>query len=358
MIRMNRLCTLIGILFLSSSGILFSQDIKNYALGFSESMFSNNLLWGFNRYVHQQDYGMISINSIEENLTNPWVWDQDEFIVNHLGHPYQGFVYYSAGRSAGNGFWTSATLSVMGSLSWELLMETETPSKNDLIITTFGGITTGKILFRLSESLLYGEDGSIENPGLFRRIAASFMSPFSGINEYFVSGKKTNSSEIKGYHSFGIGKSYFRVGENTFSETRDHSSGYDLNYIFLGASDIIFLKYKDLYLSPPDYERRSYSLCTGDNVKIGLTFSRKDRSFVDLQYYFYNFFIIDSSVPDGGSSGKELIGMASLSGRQLIDEDFFVGIRGSIYHKDSFYDDYMNLHERLMDLSLFYGITF
>ena len=91
----------------------------------------------------------IDADSIYANLTSPWVWDQDEFSVNHIGHPYQGSFYYSAGRSNQLDFWESTTLTLAGSTVWELFMETETPSRNDLLATGLGGIAVGEMFHRL-----------------------------------------------------------------------------------------------------------------------------------------------------------------------------------------------------------------
>ncbi|QEN06873.1 DUF3943 domain-containing protein [Oceanispirochaeta crateris] len=450
-------------LFIVSAVPAVSQDFKNYSLGLSETILSNNLLWGFNRYIHQTDYGMITMDSVQKNVTGPWVWDQDEFIVNHLGHPYQGAVYYSSGRSSGNSFWSSASLTLLGSLSWELLMETETPSKNDLIITTFGGVTFGEMLFRISESLRYGAEGDEKSPGFFRRLGANIISPFSGINDYFVPGKKARTVHIGGYQSVGVGRSYFIVrlkqspeesfssdgvdliyhlnliygepvtGHNTdpfdfftisteinlsygnesflsfftegliydrafFSDGNfkqslglylnydfvnnriinlsangagigwisessigsswSYNSSIYINYIFMGASSIIYLKYNDLYLTAPEYERRNYSLNTGYNVKTSFSLSWKESLFFDAYYALYNLFIIDSSVPEDGSKGSEFIGIIGASCRKKISDDFFVGIKGQIFHKESFFENQKDAHEIVPVYSMYYGFEF
>ena len=443
--------------------ILFAQNRDSYTLGFSETLLSNNILWGFNRYIQQSDYGMISAESIRTNLSSSWVWDQDEFVINHWGHPYQGSVYFSAGRSAGNDFWSSASLTVLGSVSWELFMETETPSKNDLIMTTFGGVTLGEMFYRLSDVIRYGRDGNIEKPGVVRQFGAAVMSPYRGINQIFRPESKAPPSEITGYHSLGAGRSFFQV--NLLSDTDPlvrndgndlsysvnlqygdpytkwnsdpfdsftidlgllfsyenetylrfftegllygrpiyHNSdvkqslglylNYDfilnriinlganglglgwflhaplgknwtwnsriyLNYIFMGASDIIFLKYNDIWLSEPDYERRNYSLCTGENLKTRFSLTWKDTWNFSFFYTLYNFFIIDSSVPEDGASGKELIGVGNLTLRRHFTENFYVGVSGAFYHKESFYDNYSNLHEQISGYTVFYGFDF
>ena len=459
---MKRIIILILFLLITHP-FLFSQTGKSYSLGLSETLLSNNTLWGFNRYIQQSDYGMISAESIRANLSSSWVWDQDEFVINHWGHPYQGSVYFSAGRSAGNDFWSSASLTFLGSLSWELFMETETPSKNDLIITTFGGVTLGEMLYRLSDVVHYGRDGSIEEPGALRWIGSTLMSPFRGINSIFRPDVKAPPSDFYGYQTFGAGQSHFLVNYLNESEPLISNDGNDLNYtfhleygnpytknnrdpfdfftidlgillsygsetylrfftegllygmpiyhesdvkqslglylnydfilnriinlganglglgwslkaplgknwtlrsrlflnyIFMGASDIVFLKYNDIWLSTPDYERRNYSLSTGENVKARISLSWKEDLTFSLFYTFYNFHIIDTSVPEDGSSGRELVGVGTFTIRKRLDENFFAGVTGAVYHKESFYDNYTDLNEQVWGYSVFYGFYF
>lgn len=92
----------------------------------------------------QASYAYITWDSMYTNLTNPWVWDQDEFAVNQLGHPYQGSFYFIAGRANNLNYWESYIPTVLGSF-----METESPSINDFIVTTTGRAVLGEILHRL-----------------------------------------------------------------------------------------------------------------------------------------------------------------------------------------------------------------
>ena len=67
------------------------------------------------------------------NMEQGWVWDLDEFLVNQIGHPYQGNNYYNAARANGLSFWESAGLTAFGSGTWEYFGETNHASLNDLI---------------------------------------------------------------------------------------------------------------------------------------------------------------------------------------------------------------------------------
>ncbi|WP_158084264.1 DUF3943 domain-containing protein [Marispirochaeta aestuarii] len=126
-----------------------AETSPRYGMAALEAMGSNLFLLGVNRYIRQAEYAMISPESIHTNLTSSWVWDQDEFSVNQIGHPYQGSFYFISGRSNNLNFWESSLLTLGGSVTWELLMETELPSKNDLIVTSLGGIAVGEMFHRL-----------------------------------------------------------------------------------------------------------------------------------------------------------------------------------------------------------------
>ena len=175
-----------------------SEELSpRYGIAVLDTMGSNLFLLGVNRYIRQADYAMISPDSMYTNLTSDWVWDQDEFSVNQIGHPYQGSFYFISGRSNNLNFWESSLLTLGGSITWELLMETELPSKNDLIVTSLGGIALGEMFHRL-----YLEADANELP------ARWLLSPMDQLNgTLFPENRKTTSKSSKieqGYLAGGI----------------------------------------------------------------------------------------------------------------------------------------------------------
>jgi hypothetical protein len=160
----------------SSSSI---EPEKNYVWAISNSQLSNLALFGFNRFITRAEYAMIDAASIRRNLTSSWVWDQDEFSVNQIGHPYQGSSYFVAGRANGLSFAESSLVALGGSAVWELFYETETPSRNDLVTTSLGGVALGEMLHRL-----YLEADRKDMPGAF------LLSPMDAFNS-LVTGKKS-----------------------------------------------------------------------------------------------------------------------------------------------------------------------
>ncbi|MCX5806714.1 MAG: DUF3943 domain-containing protein [Proteobacteria bacterium] len=109
----------------------------------------------------------------------PWGFDQDAFKVNQLLHPYQGSIYYGFARSAGLNFWESSAYTFAGSFLWEMGGETTSPSINDQIASGIAGAFFGEPLFRIASLLL---ESGCENPGFWRELGATLISPPTGFN--------------------------------------------------------------------------------------------------------------------------------------------------------------------------------
>lgn len=121
-------------------------------------------LWAFDRYVQHGDWAYINLNTIKENFKHGFIWDNDQLGTNTFLHPYNGSLYYAAGRSNGFNYWQSELFAIAGSAMWELFMECEYPSTNDVIATPIGGAVLGETLFRASDALLDDRTGN----GTFR----------------------------------------------------------------------------------------------------------------------------------------------------------------------------------------------
>jgi hypothetical protein len=158
----------------------------DYVLPFGIAMFQNFVFWGFGRLVLQSDYSAVDLNTIERNFTVGFEWDVDAFPTNQLGHPYQGGLYFAGARASNLGYWTSTLYTFVGALQWEMFMENELPSYNDMVTTTFGGIAAGEVLFRLSSALLDESTAGWERVG--RELAATVIAPTAGLSR-LVTGK-------------------------------------------------------------------------------------------------------------------------------------------------------------------------
>jgi hypothetical protein len=143
------------------------------------------------------------------NMQQGWVWDLDDFMVNQLGHPYQGNNYFTTGRANGLSFWESAGVTAFGSGTWEYFGETNHASVNDLINTTLGGIALGEMFHRTA--WLVRDTRATGRSRRMKEIAASVIDPITGVNR-FLSGDSARVSEkppefvptqLAGYTSVG-----------------------------------------------------------------------------------------------------------------------------------------------------------
>jgi hypothetical protein len=84
------------------------------------------------------------MHTIKKNLKGGFVWDNDQMGTNMFLHPYHGNLYYNSARSRGFNYWESGLFALGGSAMWELFMENEYPSINDIIATPIGGLSLGR----------------------------------------------------------------------------------------------------------------------------------------------------------------------------------------------------------------------
>jgi hypothetical protein len=121
----------------------------------------------------------VNLHTIKRNLHRSWVYDNDPYTVNQVGHPYQGSMYFGFARSAGLNFWESLGYTFAGSAVWEIAGETTPPSKNDQITTGIGGAFLGESLYRMANLVL--EKGGGLSPQ-WRELAAAAIQPSTGFN--------------------------------------------------------------------------------------------------------------------------------------------------------------------------------
>jgi hypothetical protein len=87
------------------------------------------------------------LEQYERTFTTAPVIDTDLPIINYLGHPYQGSIYYNALRCQGANARQSALFCAAHALLWEYAWEggIEQPSIQDLVITPAAGILLGEL---------------------------------------------------------------------------------------------------------------------------------------------------------------------------------------------------------------------
>lgn len=155
---------------------------------------SNIALAGWNRHVTKADYGYIDWGTVRSNLTHEWVWDDDNFQVNQIGHPVQGSVYYSMARANGFSYLGGLLWTTVGSVQWEYFMETEPPAINDLVTTSMGGAMLGEMTWQLAEDVSGESDGT--SVGWPRRSLAFLLNPVHGMDR-MINGVPRKKSPAK-----------------------------------------------------------------------------------------------------------------------------------------------------------------
>ena len=168
---------------------------KHFWRAAAETAGFNIGLWAFDRFVQKGDFAYISLNSIKENFRHGFIWDNDKLGTNTFLHPYNGSLYFNAGRANGFNFWQSELFAIGGSAMWELFMECEYPSTNDIIATPIGGAVLGETFFRASDAVLDDRTWGWERFG--REAAAFVISPMRGINR-IVTGQAWRKSDTPG----------------------------------------------------------------------------------------------------------------------------------------------------------------
>ena len=144
-----------------------------YAIG--ESAVGLFVPWSFNAFVRGAEFAWVNPMSWYDGLFGRWVWDDNSFVVNQIGHPYQGSLYYSGFRNNGYGFYTSSLAAGVGSLIWECCGETHPPSPNDQISTWLGGISLGEFGRRLGDIILDNRTTGAERVG--REVVGGIVNP-------------------------------------------------------------------------------------------------------------------------------------------------------------------------------------
>jgi hypothetical protein len=172
------------------------QSIRKRPLLAAAEVAGLNLgVWAVLHYVGNAFYSYISWETISDNLRDGWEWDRSRYFVNFYHHPYHGYLYFSAGRANGLGYWGSALAAFGGSLMWEMIMEKYRPSINDLITTTAGGCVYGEIGFRFSALVRKKEARGLGR--IWREAVGTVLDPVGGVNR-LLNGRKDSDPSLPG----------------------------------------------------------------------------------------------------------------------------------------------------------------
>lgn len=184
-------------------GILPTQNPYNKKypwIAAAEVFGINAFVHCFDRWVTKEEFAQTTWHTIGHNLTNGFVWDNDDFKTNQFMHPYHGSLYFTAARSNGMNFWQSYPFALGGSLMWEFFGENTPPSINDVFSTSFGGAAIGESLFRISAMVL--DDSSRGAKRVLREAIGFILSPMRGLNRLIHGEAFRVKTEGARYHDF------------------------------------------------------------------------------------------------------------------------------------------------------------
>ena len=235
------------------------SSAARYWIAGAEAAGSNVAVWAFFRYAEKESYTRISLKAIEDHLKTGFWWDQDGFLGNQFNHPYHGSAYYNSARSNGLGFWESAAYALGGSAMWELFMEVEPPSYNDIVNTPVSGVIFGEISFRSTDLILDQSKRGLDR--VLREALALVVNPMRGFNralsgEMWRTGPSPSRPDYKLWLSVG-GKDVF------FNRMIFQNHGYALARLDMDYGDLLATSRHE---NPFDYF----------NVRVEFGFSKND----------------------------------------------------------------------------------
>lgn len=220
------------------------------------------LLNRFDYYFLERSTYDVSYSTIKRNLRSNWVFDNDPYAINQLGHPYQGSMYHGFARSAGLDFWESMGYAFGGSMLWEFAGETTPPSRNDQVASGIGGSFLGEPLFRMAN--LFLEKGRVSR--FWREVGAAAISPATGFNRLAFGDrfKTIFPSNDPAYHArLDVGASLTTQNERGVSqplERHEAIADFSMDYGLPGKRDYA-------YRRPFDYFHFQVAAATGNGIE-------------------------------------------------------------------------------------------
>lgn len=118
-----------------------------------------------------------------ENVKAGPIWDQDDYFLNWIVHPWAGAIYYNAARGSGMKWWESFLFSTfMSTVMWEYGVEAfaEIPSWQDLIITPTVGSAIGELFFMAKREIVKHEKRVLKSRVL-GTACLIIIDPFNGL---------------------------------------------------------------------------------------------------------------------------------------------------------------------------------
>ncbi|WP_281299182.1 DUF3943 domain-containing protein [Flavobacterium limnophilum] len=181
-----------------NTSIAYPPPFKDYRrLGYNSCIYVGatvvafGVLWAMPESVTNWDKEEMKEKGIlwkwKENVKAGPVWDEDDWVLNYITHPYCGGIYYMTARSSGFSIFESFGYSaIMSTFFWEYGIEAfaEIPSIQDLIITPVLGSVVGEGFFYAKKSILRHDHKILKSKAL-GYTALVLMDPFNTILDGF-----------------------------------------------------------------------------------------------------------------------------------------------------------------------------
>ena len=316
------------------------QSPYQISLFSAESGEDNDRLWSQTKSIFAYGFGVIGIIALlpedisswdkEQGVVNKWsknitegpIWDRDNGLLNLIGHPYFGGVYYQVARKSGYRQWDSFIYStLMSTFYWEFGVESfaEVASIQDLIITPVLGWAYGEWAFitemdiRVNNHEVFGstflgvtalilldpvDSLSVGINNLFGKEIIKAGTGYVGVKSVPVSSNGETESQIQlnihlqlgdggGYSS---SRKHLKVGVNDPIDTGIIGISYGIGEVFLDeqwqVSDDSVSEYSlGLYFSKKFSARVSYAKTELNSLITGNEVAYENYS-LDAQYYF------------------------------------------------------------------------
>lgn len=153
-----------------------------------------------------------------ENVSNKPVVDEDDWMLNYIGHPISGAAYHVIARHAGFNKWESFGYSVfMSTVFWEYGLESlaERPSIQDLILTPLIGSLLGELFYSVSQQI-DDNDGKVLNSEGLGTVVQGLMNPAQPFLNFV--------NNVFDNRVFDSADSYFYAGERSLENVTNITS--------------------------------------------------------------------------------------------------------------------------------------
>jgi hypothetical protein len=207
---------------------------KHYLAALGTIIVPSIFIGSYNRFVSRAPWAQVTWDDASHFYEHELKWDTDWYWTNFVLHPYQGSLTYMGARALNLNLAESAVLTTASSFVWEYFFETNSPSKNDLIYTSLGGVVVGEMFYRLSKE---ADD--------WNKLVSYALNPtrfYTNLFEKNYPGTTGNIQELSFRFSMGASHAYTMYAEDASGE---RTSRHETFPIYLGPE--LSVVYADPY---------------------------------------------------------------------------------------------------------------